>query len=63
VVGEQPVLEAGEHFEYTSGTPLNTSSGFMEGCYTMVALASGEQFEVAIPVFSLDSPFVNHRVH
>jgi ApaG protein len=56
VVGEQPLLEAGESFEYTSGTPLETPSGIMKGIYHMVAASSGEEFDVAIPVFSLDSP-------
>ena len=36
VVGEQPLLEPGESFEYTSGTPLDTPSGFMVGAYHMV---------------------------
>jgi ApaG protein len=56
VVGEQPVLEPGETFEYTSGTPLATSSGFMRGQYHMVATTTGEPFDVEIPAFSLDSP-------
>jgi ApaG protein len=56
VVGEQPVLEPGESFEYTSGTPLPTPSGFMRGAYHMVVGATGEAFDVAIPAFSLDSP-------
>jgi ApaG protein len=55
VVGEQPVLEPGEAFEYTSGTPLATPSGIMVGRYEM-ATEDGESFEVAIPAFSLDSP-------
>ncbi|HEY1364206.1 MAG TPA: Co2+/Mg2+ efflux protein ApaG [Xanthobacteraceae bacterium] len=55
VVGEQPVLEPGENFEYTSGVPLPTSSGFMTGSYGMVT-AAGEEFDVAIPAFSLDTP-------
>lgn len=54
VVGEQPVLAPGEVFEYTSGTPLATSSGFMSGSFRMIGEA-GEQFEVAVPAFSLDS--------
>ena len=54
VVGETPVLEPGESFEYTSGVPLPTPSGFMTGSYGMV-LASGEGFDVQIPAFSLDS--------
>ncbi|MGB0748610.1 MAG: Co2+/Mg2+ efflux protein ApaG [Magnetospiraceae bacterium] len=55
VVGEQPVLQPGESFEYTSGTPLPTPSGFMGGTYGMES-REGEAFDVAIPTFSLDSP-------
>lgn len=55
VVGERPVLEPGGSFEYTSGTPLPTPSGIMVGTYQMVT-PEGEQFDVAIPSFSLDSP-------
>jgi ApaG protein len=63
VVGQQPILDPGESFEYTSGTPLDTPSGFMLGTYHMVATASGEAFDVAIPAFSLDSPHQNTRLH
>lgn len=63
VVGEQPTLEPGESFEYTSGTPLDTPTGFMTGEYHMVLPASGESFDVAIPTFSLDSPHQNQRLH
>ena len=63
VVGQQPVLEPGEAFEYTSGTPLETPSGFMTGTYHMVAIDSGEAFDVAIPAFSLDSPEGGGKVH
>jgi ApaG protein len=55
VVGKQPVLKPGESFEYTSGVPLPTPSGFMTGTYGMVT-ASGEPFDIAIPTFSLDGP-------
>ena len=55
VVGEQPVLQPGQTFEYTSGTPLTTPSGIMVGSYRMET-QQGETFEVAIPAFSLDSP-------
>ncbi len=55
VVGEQPVLKPGESFEYTSGAPLSTPTGFMAGSYGMVDEAGGD-FDVAIPAFSLDSP-------
>ncbi len=55
VVGEQPVLEPGDHFEYTSGTPLGTPSGIMAGSYGMEG-EDGRAFDVTIPAFSLDSP-------
>lgn len=59
VVGKQPVLRPGEAFEYASGTPLATPFGVMVGTYHMVA-DSGEEFDVEVPAFSLDSP--HHRV-
>jgi ApaG protein len=55
VVGEQPTLGPGETFEYTSGVPLQTPSGFMTGRYLMVT-DRGERFEIDIPTFSLDCP-------
>lgn len=55
VVGEEPVLSPGDSFTYTSGCPLSTSSGFMEGDYRMER-DDGTSFEVAIPAFSLDLP-------
>ena len=55
VVGEQPVIEPGDEFEYTSGTPLKTSSGLMHGSYLMQSF-DGKEFEVSIPSFSLDIP-------
>lgn len=63
VVGEQPTLEPGEAFEYTSGTPLPTPSGFMRGVYHMVETVSGEAFDAAIPPFSLDSPHQVGGIH
>ena len=58
VVGEQPILEPGETFEYTSGTPLQTSSGLMHGSYFMKNIENNKEgdFEVKIPAFSLDIP-------
>jgi len=56
VVGEQPILNPGESFRYTSGCPLSTPSGIMCGSYRMAA-ESGEAFDIEIPAFSLDSPF------
>ena len=55
VVGEQPILKPGTSFEYTSGTPLKTPSGFMMGFYKMEK-ENGDSFNASIPAFSLDSP-------
>ena len=63
VVGEQPVLEPGDGFEYTSGTPLETPSGIMEGAYHMQVTLTREAFDVQIPAFSLDSPSPGRRLH
>jgi len=62
VVGEQPILNPGELFEYTSGTPLHTPSGFMGGHYELET-SEGELIRVEIPPFSLDSPFASSSVH
>ncbi len=55
VVGEQPELNPGDSYQYTSGCPLATPSGIMVGRYTM-RNERGELFEVEIPAFSLDIP-------
>ena len=55
VVGEQPVLRPGESFKYTSGCPLPTPFGAMEGSYQMVDEA-GDPFDVAIERFLLMEP-------
>ena len=57
VVGEQPVIEPGSAFDYVSGCPLNTPTGWMEGQYHMVA-ADGSSFAAAIPRFPLVAPTV-----
>ena len=62
VVGEQPVIEPGSSFQYTSGAPLETACGFMTGKYTMRD-AAGRGFEVGIPMFALDSPYEGQRLH
>jgi ApaG protein len=55
VVGEEPTLKPGESFEYTSGVPLPTPSGFMAGSYGMIT-GEGQPFDIEIPAFSLDAP-------
>jgi ApaG protein len=55
VVGEQPLLNPGAVFEYTSGVHLRYPSGIMQGYYVMKK-ENGENFNVNIPAFSLDTP-------
>lgn len=62
VVGEEPVLKPGESYEYTSGVPLPTPSGFMTGTYGMVT-ADGEHFDIDIPAFSLDSSYAERTIN
>ncbi len=59
VIGEQPLLRPGEHFEYTSGTAMATPVGTMRGTYQMVA-EDGNKFDAEIPVFTLSMPRVLH---
>ena len=59
VVGKQPTLAPGQSFEYTSGCPLATPFGLMEGTYQMVT-EDGEHFDVEIAPFSLHEPYTIH---
>jgi ApaG protein len=62
VVGDQPVLKPGESYEYTSGAPLDTTSGMMGGAYQRET-EGGERFDIEIPTFSLDSPNQSARLN
>jgi ApaG protein len=62
VVGEEPALKPGQSFEYTSGVPLPTPSGFMAGTYGMVT-ESGEMFDIEIPAFSLDCSYSERTIN
>jgi ApaG protein len=62
VVGQTPVIGPGESFSYTSGCPLETPSGIMVGSYQMQA-GAGPLFDIAIPAFSLDSPFAQRSIN
>lgn len=55
VVGEQPTLKPGDHFEYTSICPLETEFGTMQGSYQMIS-SEGETFDAKISAFSLSVP-------
>ena len=62
VVGEFPTIKPGETYEYTSGTPLKTNNGIMQGFY-LVSQDNGEKLKIDIPAFSLDSPYNKKNVH
>ena len=59
VIGQQPLIKAGEKFEYTSGCALNTPVGTMRGSYQMVA-EDGTHFDAEIPEFTLAMPRILH---
>ena len=59
VIGQQPTLEPGQSFEYTSGCPLASPVGTMRGEYELAAI-DGEKFEARIPEFTLSVPRVLH---
>lgn len=56
VVGVQPVIPESAFFEYNSGASLQTPSGFMRGHYDFED-EDGNEWEIEIPAFSLDSPY------
>ena len=62
VVGEEPVLKPGESYEYTSGVPLPTPSGFMVGSYGMIT-DEGEHFDIDVPAFSLDCSYAERTIN
>ncbi|HIP93948.1 MAG TPA: Co2+/Mg2+ efflux protein ApaG [Leucothrix sp.] len=55
VIGEQPYLNPGDSFQYTSGTMLETPVGSMQGSYQMIA-DDGHNFDAVIEPFSLALP-------
>ncbi|MCE9623933.1 MAG: Co2+/Mg2+ efflux protein ApaG [Deltaproteobacteria bacterium] len=59
VVGEQPVLDPGESFEYSSACPLKTATGYMRGTYQMT-LQNGEKFDADIGRFELAPGYTLH---
>lgn len=56
VIGQQPLLRPGEHFEYTSGCVLETPRGTMRGTYQMKC-PDGRAFDAAIAPFDLTLPY------
>ena len=62
VVGEQPVIEPGASFDYVSGCPLTTPTGWMEGRYHMIG-EDGRSFAAEVPRFALVAPAVARDTH
>lgn len=60
VVGEQPVLQPGESFKYSSWCPLKTPTGSMTGTYQMMRGAGESQFDIEIAPFGLRAPYTVH---
>lgn len=56
VVGETPILEPGQKFEYNSGCNLSSELGYMSGYYTLLKVMTGEEIKVEIPRFDLVVP-------
>jgi ApaG protein len=56
VIGEQPILKAGEKFTYTSGCDLTSEVGLMKGFYTFKNLIDDEFFQVFVPTLLLEYP-------
>ena len=59
IVGQQPVIDPGQQYQYTSGTVLETKVGSMTGFYGMLG-ADGYEFDTKIPFFTLSSPNALH---
>ena len=57
VVGQQPILEPGQHHQYVSGCNLKSGIGKMKGTYLMERIVDGQHFEANIPAFNMVAPF------
>jgi ApaG protein len=62
VIGQQPVIEPGQSFRYSSAAPLSAPSGVMMGAYSMQR-GNGEAFDITVPLFALDSPHNSRLVN
>lgn len=56
VVGETPIIEPGEKYEYNSGCNLNSEIGYMKGHYTVKKMTDGKELDILIPQFNLIVP-------
>ncbi len=60
VVGDQPILEPGQSYQYVSGCPLVTDIGTMSGTFQMLRIDNKKEFKANIPKFQLITPFKNN---
>jgi len=56
VIGEQPILQPGEKYTYTSGCELRSEIGKMKGFYTFLNVSTDVNFQVFVPTFKLEFP-------
>jgi ApaG protein len=63
VIGQQPLIPPGQSFRYTSAAPLAAPSGVMMGAYSMIRVEDGQSFDIAVPLFVLDSPHQSKLAH
>lgn len=57
VVGVQPQIAPGAHYQYISACHLKSELGKMHGSYTLENVITKKTFQVSIPEFSLEAPF------
>ena len=62
LIGQKPTLRPGESFEYTSGTPLKSPSGYMSGLFHAISSDLG-RFNIKVPAFALDGPSNYKNIH
>ena len=62
LVGQKPTLQPGESFNYSSGTPLRSPSGFMSGLFHAITQRQG-RFNIVVPAFALDELLTSQKLH
>jgi ApaG protein len=60
VVGQQPIIEHNEKYQYTSGCNLKSEIGVMQGTYTVLDIMKGKNFDIEVPRFKLEAPYKNN---
>ena len=56
VIGEKPLINPGDSYEYSSGCLITSPVGAMRGFYNMIDVNNGKKFRAYIPTFKLNAP-------